>query len=123
MSAPRIGFLGLVATFLFLGSARAQTSTADLIPADASGFFHLPLAELAKDDALKPYREMRAGEAFALFERRVAPPITSLDRLLGYVRVTDPRVPPTFVFILTTTKDVDAVALVKQWIPEAREEN
>ena len=125
MSILRALFLAILATSLSIAHASAQTSPADLVPADATGFVHVPLGELAKSSSMKPYRELLkdAGEAYAIFERRVVPSIKSLDHLTVYFRVTDPKVAPTFVFILTTTTDVDPVAFVKQWLPDSREEN
>ena len=86
---------------------------------------HVPLADIGKTGLLKIYRDLLtdSGEAYAILERRVVPSITSLDRYMAYVRVTNPQAPPTVIMILTTTKDIDPVAFVKQWLPDAREEN
>ncbi|HEX3316081.1 MAG TPA: DUF1559 domain-containing protein [Gemmataceae bacterium] len=118
-------FVAAVATSLSIAQASAQTSPADLVPADATGFLHVPLAELVKSKSMKPYRDLlaEAGEAYAIFERRVVPSIKSLENLTMYFRVTDPKAPPAFVIILTTTKDIEPVAFVKQWLPDSREEN
>jgi hypothetical protein len=125
MSMLRTCFLAIVATSFCWTAVSAQSTPADVVPADASGFVHVPLAAIARTDAMKMYRDLLkdAGEAYAIFERRVVPSITSLDTLTVYFRVTDPNVPPLFVFILTTTKDIEPVAFVKQWLPDSREEN
>jgi Protein of unknown function (DUF1559) len=125
MSILRMAVLAVLATALTFEFASAQTSPADLVPADATGFVHVPLADFGKSGLLKIYRDLLtdSGEAYAILERRVVPSITSLDRFAVYFRVTNPQAPPTVVFILTTTKDIDPVAFVKQWLPDAREEN
>ena len=125
MSILRTCLLAVLATSLSFAATSAQTSPADLVPADATGFVHVPLAEFAKSSSMKPYRDLLAdaGEAYAIFERRVVPSIKSLEALTVYYRIVDLKAQPTFVVILTTTKDIDPVAFVKQWLPDSREEN
>src|SRR5258707_12815036 len=102
-SILRTMFLATLATTLSFADASAQTEPADFVPADATGFVHVPLAELVQSNSMKPYRDLLkdAGEAYAIFERRVVPSIKSLDHVTVYYRITDVQAPPTFVVILT----------------------
>jgi prepilin-type processing-associated H-X9-DG protein len=96
-----------------------------LVPADATGFVHVRVADVWKSDALKLYRDivMKAGDALDVFDRRFAPAPSSIDRFTAYfLAPKDGKREPDIVMILTTTKPILRDAFLKQTLPDAEAE-
>ena len=106
-------------------AAPAAGPAADLalVPADATGFVHVRLADLWKNDLFAGLRKTweRAGaKALATFDKQFAPAPSSLDRVTAFFLMDAETKQPQAFGVIAFSAPFDPAQLAKMYLPAAK---
>ena len=115
------------------GQVKAALPTdLELVPGDCAGFVHLRPADIWNSETMSDARQLvaKAGpEALAAFDKKLMPPISSIERITiiwptpPAIADPTPAVDPEAVsalLVIACSKPIDPTQLQKAWMPDGR---
>jgi hypothetical protein len=102
----------------------AKADELNMVPADATGFVHIRLADLWKSDAMEEYRKVveKAGpQALAALDDGFVPAPSSVDRIT-VVFIPTPQSSPQALALIGLSARLDAAAFRESHMPGATEQ-